>query len=95
MTDLTQLPAISAIYRVWCNDEVVYVGQTKNLKQRWQTHHILPKLLKHYGTDWWIDWTEIQPLYLDRAEAFAHRHFQPALNHSNPSSLLGLSAESN
>lgn len=91
MTDLTQLPAISAIYRVWYNNEVVYVGQTQNLKQRWQTHHILPKLLKYYGTDWWIDWTEIQPLYLNRAEAFAHRHFQPALNQSNPSALLGLS----
>ena len=90
MTDLLNLPTISAIYRVWHNEKVVYVGQTKNLKQRWQTHHILPKLIAHYGMDWTLDWIEIQPRYLDRAEAFSHRHFRPVLNQQNPSALLGI-----
>lgn len=93
MTDLFSLPAISAIYRVWHSGEVVYVGQTKNLKQRWQTHHILPRLIANYGMDWTLDWTEIQPCYLNRAEAFAHRYFKPVLNQQNPSALLGIESK--
>ena len=91
MTNLLTLPAVSAIYRVWHSNRVVYVGQAQNLRQRWQTHHILPVLMMNYGTDWRLDWVEIHPLYLDRAEAFAHRHFKPVLNQMNPSALLGLS----
>lgn len=93
MTNLLDLPAISAIYRVWHDDQVVYVGQTKNLQQRWKTHHILPKLMMHYGTDWRLDWIEIYPLYLDRAEAFTYRQFSPVLNQQNPSALLGLQSK--
>ncbi|BAU11322.1 hypothetical protein LEP3755_18150 [Leptolyngbya sp. NIES-3755] len=90
MIDLSQLPSVSAIYRVWHRDRVIYVGQTINLKKRWQTHHILPKLLSKYGTDWTIDWVEIAPSNLNRAEAFAYRFFKPELNQKNPSELLGL-----
>ena len=89
MTNLDELPAVSAIYRVWHGDRVVYVGQTINLKQRWKTHHILPKLMQHYGLDWRIDWVEVKPLHLIRAEAFAYRHFRPVLNQKNPSERLG------
>ena len=92
MTDLLSLPPISAIYRVWHGDTVVYVGQTINLKNRWKSHHILPQLIFHYGMDWRLDWVEIDPLYLNRAEAFAYRHFRPVLNQKNPSQLLGLVA---
>ncbi len=90
MTNLLEFPAISGIYRVWHRDLVVYVGQTKNLKKRWQNHHILPKLLLHYGTDWRLDWVEIDEAYLTRAEAFSYRYFRPALNQKDPSELLGL-----
>ena len=75
MTDLLNLPSISAIYRVWHGKRVVYVGQTKNLKQRWQRHHILPKLLAHYGTDWRLEWIAIDEANLTRAEAFSYRCF--------------------
>jgi hypothetical protein len=92
-TNLLDLPAVSAIYRVWHYDHVVYVGQTINLKNRWKNHHILPKLLAHYGLDWRLDWVEVDQLYLDRAEAFAYRHFSPALNQRNPSNLLGFQSE--
>lgn len=90
MTDLLNLPPISAIYRVWHGDQVVYVGQTKNLKQRWQQHHILPKLLAHYGMDWRLDWIAISEANLTRAEAFAYRYFRPVLNQKDPSERLGL-----
>lgn len=92
MIDLHELPAVSAIYRVWHGDYVVYVGQTINLKKRWKTHHILPKLIAQYGLDWSLDWVEVNQIYLDRAEAFAHRHFKPVLNQRNPSELLGFQA---
>ena len=91
MTDLTKLPAVSAIYRVRHNGNVIYVGQSRNLKQRWRAHHILSTLMMRYGNDWTIDWVEIAPHYLDRAEAFAYRHFQPVLNKQDPSALLGAS----
>ena len=89
-TDLLNLPSISAIYRVWHGGKVVYVGQTKNLKQRWQQHHILPKLLARYGMDWRLDWIAIEEANLTRAEAFSYRCFRPVLNQKDPSELLGL-----
>ncbi|MBD1855165.1 MULTISPECIES: GIY-YIG nuclease family protein [Leptolyngbya] len=89
MIDLAQLPSISAIYRVWYQGRVIYVGQTVNLKKRWQNHHILAKIVCKYGTDWTIDWVEISPSNLNRAEAFAYRSFQPELNQKDPSGLLG------
>ncbi|WP_050766052.1 GIY-YIG nuclease family protein [Synechococcus sp. PCC 7335] len=90
MTNLLNLPAISAIYRIWHRDEVVYVGQTKNLRQRWRHHHILPKLIACYGTDWRLDWIAIEEANLIRAEAFSYRCFRPLLNQRNPSEQLGL-----
>jgi hypothetical protein len=89
MIDLDKLPTISAIYRVWHKDHVVYVGQAKNLKQRWKNHHKLHEIIKNYGLDWTIDWVEVAPENLDRAEAFSFRYFRPKLNYSNPSNLLG------
>jgi hypothetical protein len=47
-------------------------------------------LLLQYGTDWTIDWVEISPSNLNRAEAFAYRQFKPELNLKDPSTLLGL-----
>lgn len=91
MIELSRLPPISAIYRVWYQDRIIYVGQAINLKKRWQNHHILPKILHKYGVDWTIDWVEIAPSNLNRAEAFAYRSFKPELNHKDPSGLLGLS----
>ena len=90
MTNLLNLPSISAVYRVWHGGKVVYVGQTKNLKQRWQQHHILPKLLTCYGMDWQLDWIAIEEANLVRAEAFSYRCFKPVLNQKNPSEHLGL-----
>jgi hypothetical protein len=89
MIDLSQLPPISAIYRVWHHDRIIYVGQARNLKKRWQKHHILAKIIYKYGIDWTIDWIEIEPSNLNRAEAFAYRTFKPELNKKDPSELLG------
>jgi hypothetical protein len=50
-------------------------------------------LISRYGLDWDIDWVEIAPSKLNRAEAFAYRYFKPELNQRNPSDLLGLLPE--
>ncbi|MBE9013402.1 GIY-YIG nuclease family protein, partial [Pseudanabaenaceae cyanobacterium LEGE 13415] len=65
MIDLSKLPSTSAIYRVWHQNRVVYVGQTINLKKRWKTHHILPMLFSKYGANWTIDWVEVAPTNLN------------------------------
>lgn len=83
------LPEISAIYRVWHQGQVVYVGKAANLKQRWMNHHIYPKLYCAYGADWTVDWVPVRPSHLNRAEAFAYRHFKPILNQIDPSTQLG------
>lgn len=89
MIDVDSLPKVSAIYRVWHRDRVIYVGQTINLQKRWQQHHILPKLISRHGLNWTIDWVEVEPCHLNRAEAFAYRCFAPELNQRNPSERLG------
>ncbi len=35
------LPSVSAIYIVFNESEILYVGQTKNLTSRWKSHHLL------------------------------------------------------
>lgn len=35
----SQLPEIPAIYLVYQGERLLYIGRTKNLKQRWLTHH--------------------------------------------------------
>ncbi len=39
-----KLPSISAIYCVLQGEKVLYIGQTKNLNQRWRSHHRYPEL---------------------------------------------------
>jgi excinuclease UvrABC nuclease subunit len=89
MTNLSDLPPVSAIYHVFHQGRVVYVGQTMNLKQRWRNHHIHHELHKRYGNDWHVEWVEVSVLNLDRAEAYAYREFRPELNKRNPSVSLG------
>lgn len=39
-----QLPNCSAVYFVAAQDQVLYVGLTTNLRNRWQNHHRFPQL---------------------------------------------------
>jgi excinuclease UvrABC nuclease subunit len=87
--NLSQLPNVCAIYRVLHQERIIYVGQAGNLNQRWKNHHLLSQLIANYGLEWYIDWVEVAPENLNRAEAFAHRQFQPELNRCNPSQNLG------
>lgn len=47
------LPSIPAIYLVFNESEILYIGQTKNLSHRWKSHHLcsdIQKISKEEGT---------------------------------------------
>lgn len=39
LADRKQLPDYGAVYFVLERDAVLYIGKTRNLQQRWATHH--------------------------------------------------------
>lgn len=69
--------------------ELYMLAKLKTLKNAGKTIIFLPKIFSKYGKDWTIDWIEIEPSNLNRAEAFAYRTFKPEFNKKNPSELLG------
>ena len=46
-----RLPIVPAIYLVVIDNEVIYVGQTKNLRSRWSSHHLLKEIKELNQTD--------------------------------------------
>jgi predicted GIY-YIG superfamily endonuclease len=64
------LPEVSAVYFLIGADEVIskqaenvlYIGETKNLRNRWSSHSMI-RLAKHRRTscDWVIAWIEAAP----------------------------------
>ena len=55
LSDRKLLPVVSCIYFAMSNGIVQYIGRSKNLQQRWMTHHHIEDL----GTDSHIAWLEI------------------------------------
>lgn len=44
LSERHKLPEFPAIYFAVSNEQILYVGLTKNLRNRWQNHHRLPQL---------------------------------------------------
>ena len=72
------LPNISAVYFAVSRNKVLYVGQSKNLKERWQYHHKNDELLKY--TNVRIYWIEVGINYLYEEEGKYIGMFMPPLN---------------
>ena len=76
------LPAISGIYAVFAarcgRDICIYVGQSKNLKERWRQHHKALACLREGG-----DFIRYMPIPIeqlnDKEQEFIN-YFEPALN---------------
>ncbi len=86
INELDKLPKYSGIYKVFSTQEnkVVYIGQSKNIHQRWNNgHHKLPQLIALYGTKVYIECTEVPDWLLNRAEHTAISFHQPELNSRN------------
>ena len=86
ITNLHNLPKISGIYKVIdANNNVLYVGQAKNIYQRWHLgHHKLGKIIEICGVNAYISCTEVPEWLLNRAENAAISFYRPALNLRTP-----------
>lgn len=78
MSDKARLPNVNAIYFVIDeNDAIVYIGQSKQLRQRWASHDKRYLFTKQMH----IAWAEISDAGLLLAiEKACIDHFQPLLN---------------
>lgn len=74
------LPRCQSIYFVLEDGQVLYIGRTVNLNQRWAVHHILPQLKMRKG-EVRIAWLECSVAeLLPEIETGLIEHFQPLLN---------------
>lgn len=74
------LPSCQSIYFVLEDGQVLYIGRTVNLNQRWAVHHILPQLKMRKG-EVRIAWLECSVAeLLPEIETGLIEHFQPLLN---------------
>jgi excinuclease UvrABC nuclease subunit len=73
------LPKISAVYfALSMTGEVLYVGATNDLRQRWRTHHRIPRLETLGCTS--IAWYACPEEATAELECAMIQHFQPPLN---------------
>ena len=76
-----RLPRISAIYFTILNAEILYIGKSGNLHQRWKTHHRI-NLLQTYGEVIiaWLALSEEEESSIDDLEMACIEHFNPVIN---------------
>ncbi len=73
------LPDAAAIYFVLAGDTVLYIGQSRALRQRWLAHHRLKQLNAHGGCR--MAWMQVDDVsLLDGIERACIAHFNPLLN---------------
>jgi uncharacterized cysteine cluster protein YcgN (CxxCxxCC family) len=76
---LYDLPKVSGIYLALASDDdVLYIGQAKNINKRWESHHRKSDLEKFNCTQ--IAWFPIQEEFLNIAERDALLQLRPLLN---------------
>jgi excinuclease UvrABC nuclease subunit len=82
LTELRLLPPTSGIYKVLdANGSVIYIGQAKNIRDRWQNgHHKLSDIIAEYGVNVCIAWVEVPEWLLNRTENAAVSFYKPKLN---------------
>ncbi|MDF5718576.1 MAG: GIY-YIG nuclease family protein [Rhizonema sp. NSF051] len=80
LSRLGELPEVKAIYFSFSDEgEVLYIGQTTNLKNRWVSHHRFKELATNSCIK--VAWLEITDEYdLNSIEELAIKHFKPTLN---------------
>ncbi|ABW32580.1 GIY-YIG nuclease family protein [Acaryochloris marina] len=88
LINLDPLPEICGIYFVvTAEDEIIYVGQTTNLKNRWKDGHKVLKRMLAEGIDPTkarLEWQKFPKRLLNRVENCAVRVHQPRLNEKSP-----------
>ncbi|MEG4121826.1 hypothetical protein QUA43_30695 [Microcoleus sp. N9_B4] len=81
LANRSTLPSCPAVYFVLEGDRVLYVGRSRNLRQRWVIHHRYKQLKAISNIR--IAWLECsEPSLLAEIEAAMIRYFLPPLNGS-------------
>jgi excinuclease UvrABC nuclease subunit len=86
ITNLKSLPKASGIYKVADQtDTIIYVGQSKNIYDRWNNgHHKIADIFSVSGASATIHWVLLPEWLLNRAESAAVAFYRPILNERNP-----------
>jgi hypothetical protein len=80
VSNLDALPVLAGIYFAMQDDEILYVGQSRNIHRRWKDHHKRKELTQISGVT--IHWTESDGRPLLEQEAEWIRYCHPPLNRS-------------
>lgn len=77
-----QLPQTPAIYFLCSKEGILYIGQAKNLNDRWSgnKHHVYRKLREYDRTACWLRWLDCPEPFLDSIEKELVGYYQPPLN---------------
>ena len=80
--DRAELPAIPAVYFLYGDSELLYIGLAKNLWDRLNIQsHSTRDAIFNYATDPFISWMACQTLLLRCTEKALIRALKPRLNH--------------
>lgn len=79
LEERNNLPPVSAIYIVYQQDKLLYVGKTGNLKKRWLSHHRLVQFLDA-GSGVYIAWFPCNVEQLDVVEDTFIELLEPEFN---------------
>lgn len=73
-----ELPVLEAIYFCVTGQEILYIGQSKNVNQRWRNHHKYYELVTREGVEiYWFECTGIKQRLM--GERFSFREASPTL----------------
>jgi hypothetical protein len=76
-----ELPAKEAIYFCVVGQEILYIGQSKNVNQRWRNHHRYYELVTREGVEiYWFECTGIKQRLI--GERLLIEHYKPVFNSS-------------
>jgi predicted GIY-YIG superfamily endonuclease len=79
-SDVSNIPSsVTGVYFIMLNDNVVYIGQSRNIKYRLKNHNIICALKKFHNLhNIKIGFFESKKRTMDEDNAI--RHYKPALN---------------
>ncbi|MBH8565902.1 GIY-YIG nuclease family protein [Nostoc sp. CENA67] len=89
------LPASPGIYfAISSNDEILYIGRTSNLRNRWKSHHRAVQF-KSQSQNIRLAWLQVDDeTLLPEIEAALIEHFAPAFNNTHlPGGIIRLTVD--
>lgn len=83
LSEKEKLPECSGIYFAIANNQILYIGQSRNIKNRWQNHHRLPQLEKiNKRCEVKLFWLECNQNQLNEIEKQYINYYYPGLNNT-------------